>query len=164
MKRKVTSLVSVLLLVLALTVVLSGCAPPVDLDRVPTLPASGAPEPEEVMPGSLLGANLTNLQDSSGAGYTGVTGIYGEVVVAIDRAANAVYTSGILEDELAALEFAAQSYSETQTSDWFQFSGNIGSAFWWKKGNWVYGISAPDDETVLQAAEALIDHLVSLEY
>ena len=164
MKRKVISAASVLLLVLALTVVLFGCAPPVDLGRVPTLPASGPPEPEEVMPSSLLGANLTNLQDSSGVGYTGVTGIYGEVVVAIDRAANAVYASGILEDELAALESASQSSSYTKTSDWFKFSGNIGSAFWWKKGNSVYGVSAPDDETTIQAAEALIDHLASLEY
>jgi hypothetical protein len=163
-KRKVASTASILLLVLALTVVLFGCAPPVDLDRVPTLPASGPPEPEEVMPSSLLGANLTNLQDSSGAGYIGVTGIYDEVVVAIDRAANAVYTSGIMGDELAALESAAQSYSQTQTSDWFQFSGNIGSAFWWIKANWVYGVFGPDDDTVIKAAEALIDHLVSLEY
>jgi hypothetical protein len=116
------------------------------------------------MPGSLLGANLTNLQDSSGAGYTGVTGIYDEVVVTIDRAANAVYASGILADELEALKSAAQSSSSTQTGDWFQFSGNIGSAFWWIKGNWVYGVFAPDDATVIQAAEALIDHLVTLEY
>jgi hypothetical protein len=163
-KRKVASAASILLLVLALTLGLFGCAPPVDLDRVPTLPASGPPEPEEVMPSSLLGANLTNLQDSSGAGYTGVTGIYDEVVVTIDRAANAVYTSGIMEDELAALESAAHSSSYTTTGDWFQFSGDVGSAFWWKKDNWVYGVFAPDDDTVIQAAEALIDHLVTLEY
>jgi hypothetical protein len=163
-KRKVAWAVSLLLLVLTLTVAVFGCAPPVNLDRMPTLPASGAPEPEEVMPASLLGANLTNLQDSSGAGYTGVTGIYDEVVVAVDRAMSAVYASDILADELATLEAASQSYSETQTGDWFQFSGNIGCAFWWIKGNWVYGVFAPDDETVIQAAEALIDHLVTLEY
>jgi len=163
-KRKVVSAGSVLFLVLALTLVLFGCTPPVDLDRVPILPASGFPEPEEVMPGSLLGANLTNLQDSSGAGYTGVTGIYDEVMVAIDRATNAAYTSGIMEDELAALKFAAQNYSATKTPDWFQFSSDIGSAFYWIKANWLYGVFAPDDDTVIQGAEALIDHLVSLEY
>ena len=163
-KRKVVSAASVLLLVLAMTLVLFGCAPPVVLDRVPFLAATGPPEPEEVMPGSLLGANLTNLQDLSGAGYIGVTGIYDELVVTINRAENAAYTSGIMEDELAALKSAAQNYSATKTPDWFQFSGDIGSAFWWTEGNWLYGVFAPDDDTVIQGAEALIDHLVSLGY
>ena len=100
-KRRVVSAASVLFLVLALTLVLFGCTPPVELDRVPILPTSGPPEPEEVMPSSLLGANLTSLQDSSGAGYTGANGIYDEVVITIDRAAKAVYTSGIMENEIA---------------------------------------------------------------
>jgi hypothetical protein len=156
--------ISVLLMVVALTLVLFGCTPPVDLDRVPVLPASGHPEPEGVMPGSLLGANLTNLQDASGAGYTGVTGIYDEVVVTIDRSANAVYTSSIMENELAALKSAAQNYSATKTPDWFHFSGDVGSAFWWIKANWLYGVFAPAEDTVIKGAEALIDHLVNLEY
>lgn len=163
-RRKVVSATSVLFLVLALTLVLFGCEPPVDLSRVPVLPATGPPEPEEVMPGSLLGANLTNLQDSSGAGYTGVTGIYDEVVINIYRSWNSAYTSGIMENEIDALKSAAHNYSVTQTGDWFQFSGDTGSAFWWKEINWLYGVFAPDDDTVIQGAEALIDHLVGLEY
>jgi hypothetical protein len=164
MKRKMALVASVVLLVLALTVVLSGCSSPVDLAQVPTLPPSGPPEPEEVMPSSLMGANLTNLQDSSGTGHTSVTGNYSDVMVTIGRATNAVYASGILEDEFAALKSASQSCFYIQTRDWFKVSGDIGSAFWWKKGNWVYGVFTPDDETMIQAANELIDHLASLEY
>jgi hypothetical protein len=104
------------------------------------------------MPGSLLGASLSDLWDSPGRGYTGGTGIYADVVVSIYRAEDAAYTSDIMEDELDALEFDARSYSSTRSLDWFQFSGDIGSAFWWAKGNWVYGVFAPDDDTVIQGA------------
>jgi hypothetical protein len=147
-----------------MSLVLFGCRPPVDLDRVPILPASGPPEPEDVMPGSLLGASLSDLWDSPGRGYTGVTGIYADVVVSIYRAEDAAYTSDVMEDELDALKFDARSYSSTQTPWWFQFSGDIGGAFWWAKATWIYGVFAANDDTVIQGAEALIDHLVSLEY
>jgi hypothetical protein len=40
-KRNVLSAASILLLILVMSLVLFGCRPPVDLDRVPILPASG---------------------------------------------------------------------------------------------------------------------------
>jgi hypothetical protein len=164
MKIKTTAAVGVMLLIIVLSVVLPGCSPPVDFSRVPVLPASGSPEPIDVVPDSLLGEELSDLWDSSGVGDTSLTGMYGEVVIVICRAANAANAARILKDELQAFTDAAQSSSVTETGDWFKFSGNIGSAFYWKKGTWVYGVVAPDDETMIQAAEALIAHLADLEY
>jgi len=164
MKRRIRSVAGVMLVVLVLSAVLTGCSPPVDLSNVPTLPASGSPEPIDVVPDSLLGEDLSDLWDSSGVGDTSLTGMYGEVVIVICRATNAANAARILKDELQAFRDAAQSSSVTETGDWFKFSGNIDSAFYWKKGTWVYGVVAPDDETMIQAAEALIAHLADLEY
>ena len=85
----------------------------------------------------LIGEDPSDLWESAAAGDTSVTDLYGEVLVVMRRAVNAAYASRSLEDELEAFKNASQSSSVPETGNWSKFSGNIGSAFYWRNGNWV---------------------------
>ena len=140
-----------------------GCSAPVDISGVPDLPASGPPEPRDVMPSELLGSPLTDMEDVSDIGDVSLNGRYGDVRVILGRAQSSSIASSILEDEYSGLQERSGSWSSTRVGDWFTYSGSGLSVFWWQKGTWFFGMLALDDESRDNAARALIDHLVSLE-
>ncbi len=65
-------------------------------------------------------------------------------------------------DASRALDVLCDGYSggtKIQTSDWFTFEGGGTSVFFWKSGNWVFGVEAGDSTTRNQAATELVQEL-----
>ncbi len=121
---------------------LMGLKPPVDVYARAT-PSSTA-EPESLLPSYVAGMTCTDMEPHEYAACVDAVGIYeGDIRIEITRfnlVGNAIgYVDGLYED----LSGGSMAYVSTGDKHWFTHTVSDQSVFVWRKGMWVFEVSAP---------------------
>lgn len=160
MNRKLLILivVAVVAVVAVLAIILLGVfGPPVNVYAKPTPAMSESPV--DLLPNQVAGFNLvqTSPVPLPGGGES-VTGSYdGGILITIFRFSNPTAAAAQLDAGISFFEDRSGSRTSANIGEqhWFTFTGGGTSVFAWRKGVWVFAVTAPDEALRNQVAAEL---------
>lgn len=145
--RKLLIAISIVVVVVVVAAVglwtlLGGLKPPVDVYARAT-PSSTA-EPASLLPSSVAGMTRTDMETHEYADAVDAVGIYeGDIRIEIIRFNLVGSAIGYVDDLYEGLSGGSMTYVSTGDQHWFTHTVSDQSVFVWRKGIWVFEVSAP---------------------
>ena len=146
--RKLLIAISIAVVVVAVVAVglwmLLGLEPPVDVYARAT-PSSTA-EPESLLPSSVAGMARIDMETNDYTDAVDAVGIYeGDIRIEITRFDLVGDATGYVDDLYEDLSGGSMAHVSTGDQHWFTHSVSAQSVFVWRKGIWVFEVSAPTE-------------------
>jgi hypothetical protein len=128
--------------------------PPVDVYEKST-PSSSA-EPESLLPTSVAGKTRTNLETNMYPGAVDAIGTYeGDVRIEITKANYASDASDYVDYVYEGLSCGKGSYVSASDEHWYTCRQSDKCTFVWRKGIWIFEVSAPTETLRDEVVEGL---------
>ncbi|MEE9163609.1 MAG: hypothetical protein V3U17_02285 [Thermoplasmata archaeon] len=146
----------VIVAIFAAPLFLGAVNPPVDVYARPTPPTSESPL--DLLPSQVLGFDLTLIEDGSSDDKLSAMGFYGGGFrIIISRFSSEGAASSEVDASISFAEDTPGSMTSVHAGEqhWLTFTGGGTSIFLWRKGVWLFLVSAPDEALRNQVVEEL---------
>jgi hypothetical protein len=154
--KKVLIVIPIVVIIFAagFWMILSGVKPPVDV-YAKTTPSSNT-EPESLLPTSVAGFDCTNIETILYSVAVEAVGTYeGNVRIEITRANYASHASDYVDYLYEAIMDGKRSKVSASNEHWFTCEQSNVCTFVWRKGIWVFCVSAPNETIRNEVIEEL---------
>ena len=154
--KKVLIAIPIVVIVVAagFWMLLSGVKPPVDV-YAKAMPPSDT-DPESLLPTSVAGFDCTNVETNLYTGAVSVVGTYeGNVRIEITKANYASDASDYVDFLYEGHSDGKRSYVTASDEHWFVCEQSGICTFVWRKGFWVFWVSAPTETLRDEVVEGL---------
>jgi len=137
-----------------LWMLLGGSKPPVDVYARAT--PSITTDPASLLPESVAGLTRIDVEDFSVLNIKDFVGYYeGDVYIVIQKFSSASLATEYLDNYGETIEGSTRTTVSSGKVQWCTVKGSDQCYFFWRKGNWVFGISAPTETLRDRVAEGL---------